>query len=156
MTKRIILVALLALLVAAGYRRLRSPRVTVENQIRRLLAKAEQGAENRSVAACMSCVSRDYSDSLGNTYHTLRQLAARGFYSIDDLDATVYVRELTVRGDKARVVARVSLNAVQRDQPETTATSDLIVHLVREQKGWRRQWKVIRVAGWNFPEVQPY
>ena len=154
--KRTIIGVLLVLLAAAGYWKFRPRQLTPEAQVRRLLARAEQGAELQSASRCMACVSRDYSDSDGNTYHTLRQLAVRGFYSVDAVDVTVRVRELTVRGDRAVVTAHVTISAGQHDSPPSTTDSDMTVHLVREKQGWRRQWKVVRVKGWNFPEVDGY
>ena len=146
----------LLLLAAAGLWRTRRPPESPKVQIRRLLARAEQGAERRSASTCMACVSRDYSDPEDNTYHTLRQLAVRGFYSVDAVDVTVHVRELEVNGDRAKALIHVAIAARQADYPVSETESDMTVHLRRERQGWRHSWKVLRVEGWSFPDVEPY
>ncbi|NCO42281.1 MAG: hypothetical protein COZ06_28180 [Armatimonadetes bacterium CG_4_10_14_3_um_filter_66_18] len=156
MRKRLTIAVLLALLCVAGYWRFHSPRPTPESQIRRLLAKAEQGAESKSAWVCLSCVSPEYTDSLGNDYRTLRQLAVGGFRAVDAVDVTVDVHETTVNGDHARVSARVQIQAAQRDQPVEASDAETVVHLVREKRGFRREWKVLRIDGWELPNVEPY
>jgi len=156
MNRRVIIGLLLLLLVAAAAWQFRRPAATPQNQVRRLLAKAEKGAEERNVGACLSCVSTDYSDSLGNTKRSLRQLALSGFRSVDALDVTVHVRSLQVNGSHARVKAHVTLTAIQRGQTPEQADSDLEIYLRRERHGWRRQWKVVRVEGWNFPSLSGF
>jgi hypothetical protein len=156
MRKRLTIAVLLALLCAAGYWRFQSPKLTPEGQIRRLLAKAEQGAESRRASVCMSCLSPDYTDSLGNDYRTLRRLAAGGFRVVDAVDVTVEVHEITVRGERARAAAHVRIQAAQRGEPVESSDSEMLLHLAREKRGWRREWKVIRIDGWELPNVEPY
>lgn len=156
MNRRPVIAALLLLLAGAAVYQFRRPPATPESRVRRLLAKAEKGAEARNVGACMSCVSTDYSDSRGNTKRSLRQLALSGFRSVDGVDVTVHVRSLDVQGNRARVLAHVVITVIQRGQPPERADSDLKIDLRRERHGWRRAWKIVRVEGWNFPTVSEF
>lgn len=139
----------LALIATAVY--LLAPRpapVDDRTQVLRLIADAERAIEQKRPSDLMALISNDYSDDRGNDHRSVQRLVIAGARQRGNIDLSVQVTDITVKGDTAIFTAEVDYSyggPVGADD-----TSHLTVHGWLRREG--RRWRVVKAEGWQDAE----
>lgn len=139
----------LALIAIAVYLlALRPAPVDDRTQVLRLIADAERAIEQKRPSDLMALISNDYSDDRGNDRRSVQRLVIAGARQRGNIDLSVQVTDITVKGDTATFTAEVDY---AYDGPVgADATSHLTVRGRLRREG--RRWRVVKAEGWQDAE----
>lgn len=107
-----------------------------EQQVRALIASAEEAAEARDVSDVLDLVADDYSDRRGNTRDSLRLFLRAYFASHPELELVTSIDALEFPAD-GLARARVSVRGLQLDRFDFGESAVLEVELRRAAGEWR-------------------
>jgi len=159
--QRWLIVALIALAAAAiGFLWLaatKEERMPDEFRIRSVIAAGERAVMERDLGSAMACISKNYHDSQGLTYQTLRQAAARALQAAEDYQISLDLLDIDCKDGRALAKARV--NAVAQAggfrSPAISFTLDIRLAKERARRWWIfpvTRWRVISLDG--IPELE--
>jgi hypothetical protein len=148
-------IALMVLLIAAlvFMKATSSARLSNEDQIHALFESAQSAINGRNTKKAMACVSRDYSDSSGNNFDSLRVMAARSFRSADKYRATLEIDDLKIDGDTAKAQLKTSIQAIE-DYGSVQEVFSGVIDLTLAREDSRRllffpdkRWRITKISG---------
>jgi hypothetical protein len=121
------------------------PRPNDRQQIDQLISRVEKGIEDRNSHQIMSCVSKDYSDSVGINYSRISLLAARlqqttGKIVIDITD----FQEPRIEGDTAKM--QLTVKIVVADETMNGTVGGPVELTMKRDRG---EWKIQSASGWQ-------
>lgn len=128
------------------------PQPSEEEQIHTLLAKGQSAIERKDLRDALSCVSREYSDSAGFTFETLRLQGAQAFREQGKYDVVLDDTSIEIRGETAQVEAQATVLLIFGRDVHQVFSGPLSISLRKEKsKRWlvfpADAWKVIRMDG---------
>jgi len=123
-----------------------------EDQIQMLMAKGQSAIERKDLNGMMSCVSKDYSDSVF-TYNTLRLQALEAARAEGRYDVLLKHTSVEVQGDTAVASTRVTVALVSDHGGMHDLLDSRITLRFKKERGKRflviptRTWKVTSISG---------
>ncbi|HSH43700.1 MAG TPA: hypothetical protein VK973_16385 [Arenicellales bacterium] len=132
------------------------PEEAPEAQIRALVARAEQGAEDHEISVFREAVSIDYRDNHGYDRRSVLRLVQGMLLRNRNIHLLSLVRDLQVNGEEAR--ARVLVAMAGRPIESADALLDLRADLFRFDVDLARdgdQWRV-RSVDWNRAQASDF
>ena len=119
--------------------------ITDQKRIKKIIASTEQAIENKSLLKSLSYISFDYSDNLGNDYHSLSYLLRSGFRTYQDIFIHIRGLKVELQGDEAvaSLVANVVATRSRTEKEEllTEKGAERFVVTFRKENG---RWKIIK------------
>jgi hypothetical protein len=126
------------------------PRPTDQELIAALVQRAEHGVETKNAREITSCVSPEYEDSEGLTDTDIMRLALQWVRAAERAEVTIQNWQLEV----TRPTARANLDAVVLFSGQGEAGEPRNMHLTvrfaRERHGWRSEWRVRSIEGYDL------
>lgn len=126
-------------------------RYSEEDKIHLMLNQMETAVERKDIGDVFSHISRDYSDSTGYKYDTLRMLALNAFRTNADYNLVLERPEIAVTGDKTKVGLNVSINSSLEDQEMREIFSGPLEIFMRKEKS--HKWLFIPVSIWRIDSI---
>ena len=149
-----ILCIVLAMAVAGIYFKIvNRSQLSDEECIYALLAKGKSAIEHKYLKSALSCVSKDYSDSAGYTFDSLRALALEAFSEEGKYIIKAEKASVKVDGDAACADTRVFITLRSDDGGTHTIFSGPMSISLKKEKSKRRliiptrSWKVTGISG---------
>jgi len=152
MRMRLIVCLGLAVLIAAAfyYQAALNRQPPDTEQIVALLEKGQFAVERKDVRAAFSLISRDYHDSVGLNYTSVRAYIVDAMRSDAQPDVTIMRPAIRIKGDKAEVEARVLVTDLKgAEQP--LFDHDLIISLRKEKA---RKYLIFSTHAWRIAAVE--
>jgi hypothetical protein len=154
------LAALAALYVASLAQR---PKGSDQQQIRELMVRGERALEQRSRSAAMALVAREYQDTEGWRFGTLRAFLARVLPQTETVAINVPSRFVRIDverdGRHATVQARADLHATTRFNTVIDQPLNLTLRLVKAPVRYYmvfpgQEWRLVQMEGWQALEAE--
>ena len=128
------------------------PQPSEEEQIHALLATGQSAIERKDLRDALSCVSREYSDSAGLTFETLRLQGAQAFREQSKYDVVLNDTSIEIHGETAHVDTKATVLLIFGRDVHQVFSGPLSISLRKEKsKRWlvfpADAWKVIRMDG---------
>jgi hypothetical protein len=145
--------AVLALLLSAACG---GPEGTPEAQIRELVDRAEQGAENHEISVFRASLADDYRDNHGYDRRTVLRLIQGILLRNQQIHLFSVVRDIRVQADtaEARVLVAMAGRPIESADALLNVRADLVrfdVQFVREGNDW-----LVRAADWQRAELDDF
>lgn len=145
----LIAAAVLIAVLVLGFSLRRGARASDEEQIASVLDQARQGAVSGNAGDILDTISPRYNDGV-YTAKTLRPLIIYGMRELSQMQVTMYVRQMQVKGNKANVTLDVQASAVGPDGKHNSYNGPLVLDMEREQArgalSRKSRWRITRVA----------
>ena len=81
-------------------------------KIEQSLAKGRRAMDEENVTKIMSLISRDYSDTYGLTFGSLRSIFARTFFQVDSIDVRYTIHAITLHKKTATVSIDITVSGI--------------------------------------------
>ena len=145
------LIAIFAVGIAVAWRAAtKEERVPDRIRICQILEQGRQCAMDRDLRGAMALVSREYHDSNGLTYQTLKLSAARALQSAEDYMVSLDAPIEALNGSNAVARAKVEVVALIGGIRSPAVRFELVATFSKEQS---RRWGVFPVSRWRITSL---
>jgi hypothetical protein len=123
------------------------PRVSDEERIMAVVARAEHGVETKNRDEVMSCVAKDYEDTGGLSRADIFRLALSWEKSSEQAEVWIDDYTIDVTPPTATGQFQVRVEFSQGGQTEPEVRLPLTVEFEKERRGLKKVWAVKSVSG---------
>lgn len=146
-----ILIALVAVLVIAGYFAAHRDLGSDREQILATINTGREGIQEKNLEKTMTCISPNYKDIAGNDYDRLRIFGMEIFRSEKGYNVKISDPKIVVRGDDAEASAKVGVTFGGGDGSSVYPTRDITLHFKKEPT---RQFLLYHAPRWKVISME--